>query len=280
MYFNPRSDERSDPPEAYFVGEYSISIHAPTNGATIRNHCYHPKILFQSTLRRTERPEQVQQSIDSSTISIHAPTNGATLLWQLHAAVLLISIHAPTNGATYESIHRTPPISFQSTLRRTERLKPFLYCADVFLFQSTLRRTERLKYINIHINITIFQSTLRRTERQSTYTFYQQNIQFQSTLRRTERQHQHAEVYTHRQISIHAPTNGATVLACVKGYSDKNFNPRSDERSDSPETIKMAIIGHFNPRSDERSDGAGSAVYRFQYNFNPRSDERSDVRRT
>ena len=33
-----------------------------------------------------------------------------------------------------------------------------------------------------------------------------------------------------------------------------NFNPRSDERSDSQRTIKTSPSKHFNPRSDERSD--------------------------
>ena len=33
-----------------------------------------------------------------------------------------------------------------------------------------------------------------------------------------------------------------------------NFNPRSDERSDSFGLYSLPIRLHFNPRSDERSD--------------------------
>ena len=56
-YFNPRSDERSDP---FYVLQYKqvkrISIHAPTNGATIIFLLENPtNYIFQSTLRRTER---------------------------------------------------------------------------------------------------------------------------------------------------------------------------------------------------------------------------------
>ena len=55
-----------------------ISIHAPTNGATVYvDNC---EVLTE--------------------ISIHAPTNGATGSLRSITNVPLISIHAPTNGAT------------------------------------------------------------------------------------------------------------------------------------------------------------------------------------
>ena len=79
--FNPRSDERSDENNVYSVSAYFISIHAPTNGATraaeevapgaqISIHaptngatntmvCLSGLMIFQSTLRRTERQELV-----------------------------------------------------------------------------------------------------------------------------------------------------------------------------------------------------------------------------
>ena len=79
---------------------YSISIHAPTNGAT-------------------KSPDDLALGL---VISIHAPTNGATKE-VIHALVAcLISIHAPTNGATVYIVYTHIAMGFQSTLRRTERL--------------------------------------------------------------------------------------------------------------------------------------------------------------
>ena len=76
--FNPRSHERSDGVTTSQQMAQSISIHAPTRGATkAQNYlkCYY-------------------------IISIHAPTRGATIIDGRDAERLSISIHAPTRGAT------------------------------------------------------------------------------------------------------------------------------------------------------------------------------------
>ena len=80
-HFNPRSDERSDLTRiVVFPEEKNISIHAPTNGATVSGCLILMKTMkFQSTLRRTERPDQGRKGRQGQSISIHAPTNGATL---------------------------------------------------------------------------------------------------------------------------------------------------------------------------------------------------------
>ena len=77
-YFNPRSDERSDILSAVTNQIPEISIHAPTNGATL------------------PQPERKC----NMAISIHAPTNGATRICGNRQRHRAISIHAPTNGAT------------------------------------------------------------------------------------------------------------------------------------------------------------------------------------
>ena len=79
LYFNPRSDERSDLTVLFSPSPSVISIHAPTNGAT-----YHDKDVNRLTF-----------------ISIHAPTNGATNQLKNVEQGTEISIHAPTNGATF-----------------------------------------------------------------------------------------------------------------------------------------------------------------------------------
>ena len=77
-----------------------ISIHAPTNGATTTSTRVIIVDLFQSTLRRTERPSCAARLVSPTFISIHAPTNGSTELCSNNQQPAAISIHAPTNGAT------------------------------------------------------------------------------------------------------------------------------------------------------------------------------------
>ena len=76
--FNPRSHERSDSDGLVNMMVTSISIHAPTRGATCQ------VCIFRM----------------SDTISIHAPTRGATSEHELRSVDETISIHAPTRGAT------------------------------------------------------------------------------------------------------------------------------------------------------------------------------------
>ena len=76
--FNPRSHEGSDVCIYSIFTNNSISIHAPTKGAT----------FFQKRKRTL------------TTISIHAPTKGATIVRLIVVCMSLISIHAPTKGAT------------------------------------------------------------------------------------------------------------------------------------------------------------------------------------
>ena len=101
---------------------YSISIHAPTNGATWIDYFTKPAYAYfnprsdersdRNTLlvflffinfnpRSDERSDGDSYStFKDYTISIHAPTNGATTIILFSLVLLLISIHAPTNGAT------------------------------------------------------------------------------------------------------------------------------------------------------------------------------------
>ena len=78
-------------------------------------------------------------------------------------------------------------------------------------------------------------------------------------------------------ISIHAPTNGATRQSRSKSLVYRNFNPRSDERSDVAVTVWIKLFIYFNPRSDERSDCTVLDGVKVLPYFNPRSDERSDL---
>ncbi len=106
----------------YIFNRESISIHAPTRGATQKNREAVKRCIFQSTLPREERRRNRYRYYCLS-ISIHAPTRGATgtaayysmscdnfnprshersdsnpLIYKALRAI--ISIHAPTRGAT------------------------------------------------------------------------------------------------------------------------------------------------------------------------------------
>ena len=103
LYFNPRSHEGSDRSIPRRFCNFSISIHAPTRGATLRDlrikcngmiSIHAPtrgatgkhtpdllSLLFQSTLPRGERHNILLPSEFIFVISIHAPTRGATMDW-------------------------------------------------------------------------------------------------------------------------------------------------------------------------------------------------------
>ena len=69
--FNPRSHEGSDPDKVLTACPSSISIHAPTRGATIYSLVWASLLmLFQSTLPRGERPCYIH--IDSSSIKFQS----------------------------------------------------------------------------------------------------------------------------------------------------------------------------------------------------------------
>ena len=84
-YLNPRSYKRSDEFNSVKRREQTISIHAPTRGATAAMGNMRHVIM----------------------ISIHAPTRGATRRMEEYAEGNIISIHAPTRGATAK-MHNIP----------------------------------------------------------------------------------------------------------------------------------------------------------------------------
>ena len=136
LHFNPRSHERSDFEQWYVSNGFSISIHAPTRGATNMSVQIICIVLFQSTLPRDERQWWGVVCTSTIYISIHAPTRGATLEWIL---ILLNYI-------------------FQSTLPREERhlLRPAVSSEVYFNPRShersdVMRDWKRLSYvISIH----------------------------------------------------------------------------------------------------------------------------------
>ena len=77
---------------------------------------------------------------------------------------------------------------------------------------------------------------------------------FQSTLPRRERQMAWDKKIITAEVSIHAPTKGATLKSPHKCVHTGCFNPRSHEGSDTPGYGKLRKSMSFNPRSHEGSD--------------------------
>ena len=110
-----------------------------------------------------------------------------------------------------------------------------------------------------------------------------------------------AAIYTSKlfEISIHAPTRGATgcltvspgtigkfqstlphgerlSLTCLSDWN-KHFNPRSHTGSDIVDEIYLLCFGNFNPRSHTGSDPVLCKAASLQSHFNPRSHTGSDM---
>ena len=78
-------------------------------------------------------------------------------------------------------------------------------------------------------------------------------------------------------VSIHAPTRGATKKTTNSWIKSTSFNPRSHEGSDFRSSKLKRWSGDcFNPRSHEGSDNVFSFLILHPKSFNPRSHEGSD----
>ena len=144
-----------------------------------------------------------------------------------------ISIHAPTRGATFFLEYgQDPYYVFQSTLPRGERHMWKYNTPDVLTFQSTLPRGERHKMHNICMTSLYFNP---RSHEGS------DNVAGVATK-------------SDKNISIHAPTRGATVTRFIILKHNTDFNPRSHEGSDYFLNYFIPFFCYFNPRSHEGSD--------------------------
>ena len=143
LHFNPRSHEGSDHTPNLPVFFDSISIHAPTKGATevpdglimamgfqstlprrerpVSTKFACSSIRFQSTLPRRERPSRLQYVPISFRFQSTLPRRERQDRIAYTANGYIISIHAPAKGATFIGSAYTPLFIFQSTLPRRER---------------------------------------------------------------------------------------------------------------------------------------------------------------
>ena len=212
--------------------------------------------------------------------------------------IFLVSIHAPTWGATILRAFSISFSKFQSTLPHGERRKKVRlpkYKDKVSIHAPTWGATcltcTQIRFVNCFNPRSHMGSDIIGTE------YDMQNNVFQSTLPHGERLTAISTKQS-RQVSIHAPTWGATPsltanvsdfvvsihaptwgATTAKGilYTAVSFNPRSHMGSDIINTLKLYIMTSFNPRSHMGSDVASiTDLVSLPISFNPRSHMGSD----
>ena len=128
----------------------SVSIHAPTRGAT-----YHLPWLYSN----------------NSVVSIHAPTRGATRLASAQASGNQVSIHAPTRGATVYGFSNSPTLHVSIHAPTRGATATYDKIINLLTFQSTHLREVRPNIIYIFALLLWFQSTHLREVRRSMLRF-------------------------------------------------------------------------------------------------------------
>ena len=242
-------DVRLAPPR----GRHRVSIHAPTRGATTRHY------------------ERLRERVD---VSIHAPTRGATR-WPGGALGVqgTVSIHAPTRGATPErgGTERSR-LGFNPRAHAGRDAHRGDVARGDVMFQSTRPRGARpVPNVSSRFLTLMFQSTRPRGARLgSGFLGLRDVFMFQSTRPRGARPVVPAHaVHLGRDVSIHAPTRGATRLDGVRLHPQRDVSIHAPTRG---ATFKLptipALASGFNPRAhagrDERYAIPGAQPGLFQ----------------
>ena len=173
------------------IGSYAdISVHAPTRGATSNSLSFSIFSVFQSTLPREERLLGLNFKEANSIFQSTLPREERLLQQYLSHFQLLFQSTLPREKRRNYATTGDIPTKFQSTLPRRGATGVLLNRRLLSLrFQSTLPREERPLQHQLGLHRRIFQSTLPREERRAKADMF------------TKKNH---------QISIHAPTRGAT----------------------------------------------------------------------
>ena len=106
--FNPRTHKGCDALNDDVTDFISISIHAPTRGATDTHGLFRKVALISIHAPTRGATAAATDTVSTGWISIHAPTRGATMAMPSKSLNQKISIHAPTRGATrlsYKILH-------------------------------------------------------------------------------------------------------------------------------------------------------------------------------
>ena len=119
--FNPRAHVGRDLAHAQLIHDLTVSIHAPTWGATCRAQLHQRALLFQSTRPRGARLEGGVQHGVSQLFQSTRPRGARRMRFYVSDAHFKVSIHAPTWGATVPVVAYHKRALFQSTRPRGAR---------------------------------------------------------------------------------------------------------------------------------------------------------------
>ena len=240
----------------------SISIHAPTRGATTRYAPWLIRCKFQSTRPRGARPAvgcelQIFKEFQST-----RPRGARQVLrFVMHSShdfnprahagrdqnsfnevtAYLISIHAPTRGATdmvITSGHKRT-ISIHAPTRGATVI--YTYEPKAGAFQSTRPRGARRAYRSATPLMSGFQSTRPRGARRAARFLIRVSIYISIHAPTRGATTRYCRTTPRSRISIHAPTRGATATSSPRIGCCVNFNPRAHAGRDCG-FIQPAIV--------------------------------------
>ena len=163
--FNPRTHVGCDRGERQYCPCISISIHAPTWGATYRQSASIPHSCISIHAPTWGATYGTQNALSRQVISIHAPTWGATIPNKSGFDLSHISIHAPTWGATGCESRSHGAFLFQSTHPRGVRLIALYICtiyahvSIISIHAPTWGATVTGKGLTQHVKISIHAPT-------------------------------------------------------------------------------------------------------------------------
>ncbi len=202
--------------------------------------------IHAPTQGATEWPTQENTTGE---ISIHAPTQGATNSSQYLYDAVAISIHAPTQGATTGDLFRIFVAEFQSTHPRRVR-------------RSTLPHFFVLGDFNprTHAGCDLTQRGKRWAKQK-----------FQSTHPRRVRRYNKDTVRERQTISIHAPTQGATLNSNCRLQAVSISIHAPTQGATASVRLDDRLRSDFNPRTHAGCDRDIRWRHGRRTDFNPRT---------
>ena len=204
-----------------------VSIHAPTRGATSLGLGNQQPSPFQSTHPRGVRRALLAEACNLELVSIHAPTRGATEIAERHCKTNKVSIHAPTRGATIRGYmcHHNQDVSIHAPTRgATHHDRAYANHLRVSIHAPTRGATSGT---GINGHIVQFQSTHPRGVRQEVR--YASETEMSVSIHAPTRGATVREYHDEHEevVSIHAPTRGATEISMDALNIAQSFNPRT-----------------------------------------------------
>ena len=264
----------------------SVSIHAPTRGATARlaakTTCcasFNPRAhagrdtsiqtrvrrgTFQSTRPRGARPVTPQCNVSSASVSIHAPTRGATRHLPEIRAPGRVSIHAPTRGATPRTTSsKIQPIPFQSTRPRGARRMAYIGWrrGDEVSIHAPTRGATNVIQLNRTGAVVSIHAPTRGATRVGRKRVRRKIVSIHAPTRGATLQLNG----WHRvgAVSIHAPTRGATPGFCTTRYAPQVSIHAPTRGATMPAEVARMQQDGFNPRAHAGRDRFGDVVADF-----------------